>query len=235
MYGKKHSGPSEAVYQKLKEQILHLELPPGTAISEIETAAQYDVSRTPIRDVFKALEAEGLLEIRPHIGTFVSLIDLNMISDILYTREVLEQAILKDLARKYDKSQEFRVHLILRRQKELIESERSAEELSRTFIVTDNDFHYTLYDMAGKKNVAGFFSSISSQYERFRTLINLGGREYLKTLYDNHVEMFRCITEQKYEELAERISHHIYDGFNASASVVYQHPEYFQGIGNKHA
>ena len=52
MNSKKHTGTSEAVYQKLKEQILHLELPPGSAISEIDTATKYDVSRTPVRDAF---------------------------------------------------------------------------------------------------------------------------------------------------------------------------------------
>ena len=93
MYSKKHTGTSEAVYQQLKEQILHLELPPGSAISEIDTAARYEVSRTPVRDAFKMLESVGLLEIRPLIGTFISLIDLNMISDILIMREVLEQSV----------------------------------------------------------------------------------------------------------------------------------------------
>ena len=118
MYTKKRTGTSEAVYQKLKEQILHLELPPGSAISEIDTAAEFEISRTPVRDAFRMLESEGLLEIRPHIGTFVSLIDLHMISDILYMREVLEQAVLKDLTASYDKSQEFRIRLILQGQQE---------------------------------------------------------------------------------------------------------------------
>lgn len=157
MNSKKHTGTSEAVYQKLKEQILHLELPPGSAISEIDTATKYDVSRTPVRDAFKTLEAEGLLEIRPHIGTFVSLIDLDMISDILYMREVLEQAVLRDLALSHDKSQEFRVRLVLQRQKELIESDLSLEELSRVFIISDNEFHRVLYEMTGKLNVLNLF------------------------------------------------------------------------------
>ncbi len=104
MDSKKRTGTSRAVYEKLKEQILHLELPPGSAISEIETAEKYQISRTPVRDAFKMLEGDGLLEIRPHIGTFVSLIDLNMISDILYMREVLEQAVFRDLTSIYDKS-----------------------------------------------------------------------------------------------------------------------------------
>lgn len=230
MYTKKHTGTSEAVYQKLKEQILHLELPPGSSISEIDTAAKYEISRTPVRDAFKMLENEGLLEIRPHIGTFVSLIDLNMISDILYMREVMEQAVLKDLSMCYDKSQEFKIRLLLRHQKELLEADMPAEEMSRAFILSDNDFHFTLYAMAGKKNVLSFLNSINSQYERFRTFLNLGGREEMERLYGDHENLWIYITTKNYKELSACISHHIYDGFNAGTSVIYQHPEYFKDL-----
>lgn len=230
MYTKKHTGTSEAVYQKLKQQILHLELPPGSSISEIDTAAKYDVSRTPVRDAFKMLESEGLLEIRPHIGTFVSLIDLNMISDILYMREVLEQAVLKDLAVSLDKSQEFRIRLLLQQQRELLSTELSAEELGRAFIISDNDFHYALFDLAGKKNVMDFLNTITSQYERFRTFLNLGGRDELMLLYEDHVNIWECISHKDYDKLSDHLSHHLYDGFNRSIDVVYKHPEYFKSL-----
>ncbi len=60
MNGTRHTGTSVAVYKDLKEQILHLELPPGSAISEIDTAATFHVSRTPVRDAFlKCLSARG--------------------------------------------------------------------------------------------------------------------------------------------------------------------------------
>lgn len=230
MYTKKHTGTSEAVYQKLKEQILYLELPPGSAISEIDTAATYEVSRTPVRDAFKMLESEGLLEIRPHIGTFVSLIDLNMISDILYMREVLEQAVYKDLTTGYDRSQEFRIRLILQKQRELIDSDLPPAELGRAFIINDNEFHNALYDMAGKKNVMRFLKSINSQYERFRTFLNQSGRDDLLRLYGDHEKIWACISQKQYDSLASIISHHIYDGFNASTEVVSRHPEYFRTI-----
>lgn len=230
MYSKKHTGTSEAVYQKLKEQILHLNLPPGSAISEIDTAARYEISRTPVRDAFKMLESEGLLEIRPHIGTFVSLIDLNMISDILYMREVLEQSVLKDLAASCDKSQEFLVRLLLKKQKELLESNLPPEELSRAFIISDNEFHNTLYELAGKKNVMYFFRSINSQYERFRTFLNLCGKEELYRLYSDHEHIWDYISSKDYEQLGVCISHHIYDGFNNSTEAVCQHPEYFKAF-----
>lgn len=230
MYTKKHTGTSEAVYQKLKEQILHLELPPGSAISEIDTAAAFEVSRTPVRDAFKMLESEGLLEIRPHIGTFVSLIDLHMISDILYMREVLEQAVFKDLTTSYDKSQEFRIRLILQRQRELLDQDMSADELGRAFIISDNEFHNTLYELAGKRTVMNFLQSINSQYERFRTFLNLGDRDNLLRLYEDHNKIWEFIAHKDYDELAGAISHHIYDGFNSSTEVVYKHPEYFKSL-----
>jgi DNA-binding GntR family transcriptional regulator len=230
MNTKKHTGTSEAVYQQLKEQILHLELPPGSAISEIDTAAKYEVSRTPVRDAFKMLENEGLLEIRPHIGTFVSLIDLNMISDILYIREVLEQAVLKDLTASHDKSQEFRIRLILQKQRELLDSDMDDEKLSRAFIISDNEFHNALYELAGKQNVMGFFREINSQYERFRTFLNRGGRDDLLRLYGDHAKIWECISHKDVNALSVCISHHIYDGFNSSTAVVNQHPDFFRNI-----
>ena len=200
MNGTRHTGTSVAVYKDLKEQILHLELPPGSAISEIDTAAAFHVSRTPVRDAFKMLEREGLLEVRPHIGTFVSLIDLNMISDILYLRETLEQAVLRDL---------------------------TAEELGRAFIINDNEFHTTLYELAGKRTVMDFLTGVSSQYERFRTFLNLGDRDNLLRLYNDHIKIWSCISSRDYEGLSDVVSHHIYDGFNASTEIISRHPDYF--------
>lgn len=230
MYTKKHAGTSVAVYEKLKDQILHLELPPGSAISEIETAERYEISRTPVRDAFKMLEREGLLEIQPHIGTFVSLIDLKTVSDILYMREVLEQAVYRDLSASHDKSQEFHVRLILQQQLDLLGAGLSEDELARAFIQSDNTFHRTLYELAGKGAVMDFISGIHSQYERFRTFLNLTDHEYLLRLCNDHQHIWECIAAQDYDRLADHISHHIYDGFNSSAEVVHQHPEYFKFV-----
>lgn len=228
--GKKHTATADGVYEHLKEQILHLELPPGASISEIETAEKYNISRTPVRDAFKRLEREGLLEIRPHIGTFISLIDLNAVSDILYIREVLENAILSDLAKVYDKSQDLRIQLILQHQKELLDSDMPIDELSRAFIHSDNEFHTALFDAAGKKNVIKFLYSYNSQYERFRTFINFNGKEDIQKLYNCHVRIWDCIVKKDLDGLKECINHHLYDGINSSSDIVTKTPEYFTQI-----
>ena len=227
---KKHTATADGVYNQLKEQILHLELPPGGSISEIETAQKYNISRTPVRDAFKRLEREGLLEIRPHIGTFISLIDLNAVSDILYIREVLEYSVLSDLAQIYDKSQDLRIQLILQEQKDLLASDMPIEQLSRAFIHSDNEFHTALYDAAGKKNVIKFLYSYNSQYERFRTFINFNGKNDLQKLYDSHLKIWNCIISKDLAGLKDCINHHLYDGISSSHDVISKAPEYFTKI-----
>jgi len=223
----KHTGTYQQVYRQLREEILHLALPPGTSIGEIETAARFQTSRTPVRDAFKILEIEGLLEIKPHIGTFVSHIDLRTVSDILYMRCTMEQAIFRELSQMLNKSQEYKICLLLQKQKELLESDLPLEEMARTFIVYDNEFHYTLYELAGRKNISLFYSAVNAQYERFRTFINLGGKDELYRLYNEHEQIWNCIVNKEPEKLNDYISHHLYDGFNSSMKVIRDYPDYF--------
>lgn len=230
MVKNKFTATADGVYEQLRQQIIHLELPPGSAISEIETAEKFHVSRTPVRDVFKRLEREGLLEIKPHIGSFISLIDMNVVSDVLYMREVLEYAILCDLSQKYDKSLELKINLLLQEQKDLLDSDYTMEELSRKFIESDDRFHSILLDAAGKKNVTFFFSMINAQYARFRTFINLSGKEEFKKLYEAHIQIWELITKKDLETLKDCINHHIYDGFSKSSDIIRKYPEYFSTI-----
>lgn len=65
----------ERLYSTVRDRICLLEYAPGERLSEEELAAEFNVSRTPIRRVLSRLEAEGLVESRHGVGTLV--IDLN--------------------------------------------------------------------------------------------------------------------------------------------------------------
>jgi DNA-binding GntR family transcriptional regulator len=90
MYPGAHAQPlsaREGVYAKLKEQILNLELPPGTALSEMESSLALGVSRTSVRESFVRLAQEGLVQVLPQRGTFVSLIDPALVEEARFMRE----------------------------------------------------------------------------------------------------------------------------------------------------
>lgn len=67
---------SDALYRELRARISTLEYPPLTVLSENQLAAEFGVSRSPIRQVLNRLEADGLVETRHGAGTMVTDIDL---------------------------------------------------------------------------------------------------------------------------------------------------------------
>ena len=78
------------VYSKLKE-IVSLESPPGTALSEKEVSLSFEVSRTPVRESFVRLAQEDLVVVLPQRGTRVSLIDSELVEEARFMREQLEK------------------------------------------------------------------------------------------------------------------------------------------------
>ncbi len=228
----KRKATSEVVYKSLKNDILHLKLTPGSAISEIETSGKYNVSRTPVRDAFKALEAEGLLEVVPHVGTFVSYIDIREISDILFLREVVEQAVLRLLVTTCTKAQVLKIRLALNEQQKLIGqmpalSEEERKEAGTRFLILDNQFHELLFSLAGKKKIWEMLVNSNPQYERFRALLNVGNPETMTGLYDAHCAIIEAIVQKDGDTLQQIITDHLYSGFTDSADIVLKNAEYF--------
>ena len=60
---KKHGG--RFIYEELRKQILTLQLRPGVQLDEVSLAAQFGVSRSPVRDALARLISEGLVTILP--------------------------------------------------------------------------------------------------------------------------------------------------------------------------
>ncbi|WP_306258576.1 GntR family transcriptional regulator [Pararhizobium sp. IMCC21322] len=72
---RKRGSGATLVYQELRDEIIDLVLPPGSAIDEIQLAARFDMSRTPIREALVRLAAEGLVTTLPNRSSVVSNID----------------------------------------------------------------------------------------------------------------------------------------------------------------
>ncbi|PAU65207.1 GntR family transcriptional regulator, partial [Pseudomonas indica] len=60
------------MYEELRKQILTLQLKPGAQLDEVSLAAQFGVSRSPVRDALARLISEGLVTILPNRTTLVT-------------------------------------------------------------------------------------------------------------------------------------------------------------------
>lgn len=74
------------MYAALRRRIALLDHPPGALLSENKLAAEFGVSRTPIRKVLHALEFDGLVEIAPGVGTIVTPLDLRYLKQVYALR-----------------------------------------------------------------------------------------------------------------------------------------------------
>lgn len=81
---------AEKVYEKLKKDILEGRYKPGDELNEVYLAEKLKVSRTPIREAFRRLEHDNIIEVIPHKGAMVLKLSIKDIVNISNIREVLE-------------------------------------------------------------------------------------------------------------------------------------------------
>ena len=82
------------VHAYLRECILNGTLSPGTKLSQVALAAQLGISRTPLREVLRMLQEEGLVEIEPNQRTRVAGLDPQELDDVYASRILLETLAL---------------------------------------------------------------------------------------------------------------------------------------------
>jgi DNA-binding GntR family transcriptional regulator len=90
---------ASTIYRDLQRQIVTMTLKPGTALGEQMLADRYGVSRTPVREAVIRLSEEGLVDVLPQQGTFVSRLDIALIPEAVVIRQALEGATAQEAAR----------------------------------------------------------------------------------------------------------------------------------------
>jgi DNA-binding GntR family transcriptional regulator len=93
---------AERAYATMRDLIVTLRLPPGTALREDELMRDLTLGRTPLREAVKRLALEGLVEVRPRSGTYVTDIEATDIVHIAEVRAELEPAAARLAARRMD-------------------------------------------------------------------------------------------------------------------------------------
>ncbi|HEY6485201.1 MAG TPA: GntR family transcriptional regulator [Candidatus Cybelea sp.] len=89
-------GTAEQIAQRVRSEIESGELPPGSALNQMELAERFGLSRIPIREALRGLEAEGYLLYRPNKGAIVSPRPSGAeLREIVEIRECLEARIMR--------------------------------------------------------------------------------------------------------------------------------------------
>ena len=208
------------VFERLRGMILSLDLPPGSALSRAELAAQFGVSSTPIRDALMRLDEEGLVEVFPQYATVVSRIDVRLAQQAHFLRQAVELEIVRGLAVDHDAAVVAELNQAIARQQQFAK----AGDFER-FIAADNEFHAQLYAAADKQDIWSLVKSRSGHIDRLRRL-HLPSPGKAQDIVRHHKLIAKAIGAGEPGEAQKHLRTHLSGTLSELAQIRSLYPEY---------
>lgn len=153
---------SDRAYTIVKERIITGEYAGGTLISEGDVASAAEISRTPVREAFLRLEAEGLLRLYPKRGALIVPVSPEEVRDVLEARALVEQHAIRRVV-------ELGTHAeVTATMRGLLEEQSARNACGDTdqFADLDRRFHTTLVEAAGNQLLALFYGGLRDRQLR---------------------------------------------------------------------
>jgi DNA-binding GntR family transcriptional regulator len=218
--GRTSSGPY--LYAALRDLIVRAELAPGERLSETELGDSLGVSRTPVREALGRLRDDRLVEVRPQIGTFVSRISPQAVSDAQFIREALECTAVRVSAELADEESMAQIEENLRAQ------ERAVERTDiDSWQLLDDTFHRSLCDLSGHPAVWLVNERAKSHLNRLRRL-SLTMPDYLSTMVDAHRAVSDAVGVHDPDAAEAALREHLRAVLREVPRIREQHPDYFE-------
>lgn len=213
---------ADDVFDYLYDEIVSLRLLPGSRISEVEIAKQFDVSRQPVREAFIRLANLDLLLVRPQKATVVRQFSSVRIKRARFMRLAVETEVLRRACHAATPEHHKRLEADLRAQQAAIE----ARDTDR-FHTLDYDFHRHLCEASD----CGFmFSTISENKVLVDRLcvLSLGAPAAMEELYADHGEIVDSLKARNEDRLIAAIRAHLSRLDDVIASIRRRHADFFE-------
>jgi DNA-binding GntR family transcriptional regulator len=199
---KRQSVP-ESLRDSLQERILNGEFRDGDSLIQDAIADEYDVSRMPVREALRQLEACGLVSMRTHKGAIVTTIPTEQIKELFELRAMLECDILRRAIERCTDQDIADASVIL---EELEESYRRGD-LARWGSL-NWAFHKRLYTAADRVQTLAILQSINLQTERYVRL-HLLLTDGLGVAEREHRELLRLCALRETDQAVAFLNEHI--------------------------
>lgn len=214
------SGRSYAL-RTIKENIVRLELAPGSKVSESEIAAELGLSRTPVREALQELSRERIVEIYPQRGSIIALVDYTLVDEARFMRQCLESGVADVLAQRAG-SMDFSS---LRENLELQEYYLRSGNLDK-LLELDNQFHQELYRLAGYENCYRMMAGMYLHFDRVRWMATQSVNQ--EPCVEDHRAIYQAITAGDSQEAAKVVREHLMRYRVDEAKLRREYPGYFK-------
>lgn len=195
----------EKVYNQLKEKILSNELSPGEWLVERNLCDEFEVSRTPVREVLRQLAADGIVTMWPSKGYSVRKMSVENVIEVFQAREAIE-GISANLACLNGDDSFFSQIEAIKSKIENLDIEKNISDA----VVFGNELHDAIVAAANNKIITGFYNNLKNQNNLIRNLT----KKY--TAIENqsklgHLCIIEAILKRDQEESERSMRRHLYE------------------------
>lgn len=211
----------EYALRMLKENIINLDLIPGSMLSENELSAEMNLSRTPVREALIELSKVKIVEVYPQKGSAVAFVDYELVEEARFMRDVLEGAVVELACRMASEKDISDLRENVRLQEFYMEN-----RFPQKLLELDNEFHQMLFHITSKDQVYHLLDSITIHFDRVRRM-SLAVVKDLKTISD-HKEIVEAIAAKSGEEAKRLMEKHLSRYKFDEEALRKEYPGYFK-------
>ena len=213
---------SNRTFLAIREAIMELNFLPGEIIRKHDICNALGVSRSPVSEALAKLRNEGLVEVVPQSGTFVSRFSLQDIKEGAFLREAIELACIEILASNISEQQLIDLNRNLKLQKVLAETDDY-----QGFYQLDAEMHGMIMDFTGYKNLAKVTKTGWVQVDRARQLLlPVDGR--LKKAFQEHRAVIKALEQNDVALAREKMRTHLNQLILLLTPLEKKHPHLFE-------
>lgn len=204
----------------LKENIISLDLAPGSAVSESELALQMGLSRTPVREALIELSKVKIVEIVPQKPSKIACIDYDLVEESRYLRKVLECSVIELVCSMAQPQDIACLEENIQLQNFYLERNSPGQ-----LMVMDNKFHAMLFDIAHKSQIYALTQNFSIHFDRVRRMA-LDSVKDIKIVAD-HAAILEAVRAIRPEQAKELMEIHLARYKVDAKAIREKYPEYF--------
>lgn len=198
----------EEIYRILEDEILALDIKPGQMLSENVLCERFSVSRTPIRSVLQRLQEKELVRVMPYKGTRVTLLNFDIVNQIIYQRVAVESMVLRDFAAACSPMEIEQLRHALREMESL---SSSTNVDPHRFYTADSRMHAIWFRSTHKAYLWECFQKAQANYSRFRMLDIVEAHNF-EEITCEHAAMLHIAEQKDITAIEPLMQKHLYGG-----------------------
>lgn len=212
----------DQAYSIIRHKIMNLDYQPGAKISTTSISNNINLGKTPVREALLRLTQEGLVNMIPQSGAYVSKINLRTAEESRFSRELIETEIMQESATILKNNNLKELQENLKKQSQALKKHDFTP-----FFQLDNDFHHYFYTLTDHELTWEWLQLFSTHLYRFRRLRIETSHLQWQTLVNQHEQLLNAISKKDLTDIRFHELTHIRLMLDEKEQVKADFPDYF--------